>query len=89
MEFAVEPGVTTQASHPLTPPLPEATAVEPPSQPVAPVADPAIPAYEQPAIPRNSEDDTSILSLGNKQRIFFREAIEGEHDMDPLAGAHA
>jgi PAS domain S-box-containing protein len=46
----IAPGATVQASHPVTPPLPQATAVEPPSQPVAPAAAPAVPAYEQPAI---------------------------------------
>ena len=46
----IAPGATTQAAHPLTPPLPQATMVETSSQPTAPAADRPIADHKQPAI---------------------------------------
>jgi PAS domain S-box-containing protein len=46
----IAPGATTQAAHPVTPPLPQATMVETSPQPTAAAADQPIPAYEQSAL---------------------------------------
>jgi PAS domain S-box-containing protein len=46
----IAPGATTQAAHPLTPPLPQATMVETSPQPTAPAPDQPIADHKQPAI---------------------------------------
>jgi PAS domain S-box-containing protein len=54
----IAPGAATQAAHPVTPPLPETTAVEPAPQPAA---DHPIPAYEQPAMSSEAPAEFALV----------------------------
>jgi PAS domain S-box-containing protein len=57
----IAPGATVQASHPVAPPTPEATAIEPPPQPAAAAAAAAIPTYEQSAISSEAPAEFALV----------------------------
>ena len=57
----IAPGATTQASHPVAPPLPQATTLEPSPQPVTPAADQPIAAHAQPAISSEAPAEFALV----------------------------